>query len=213
MHLARQPEASGVNVDRTWRRRYTGSGLHRRSWHAEAGDVVREILIDGYNLIRQSDRLLEVEQRQGLAAGRAALIDLLAAFREATGDRISVVFDGDDGVGYISGSSRQKGVSVAFSQPPQSADDVIIERIKRRHGTKALLVVSSDRAIQASARRDKVSAIGSGRFVSELYRGLSEGNRGKSEQAGAELSDDVDYWKRIFETGKGMFEEDDAAEK
>jgi predicted RNA-binding protein with PIN domain len=174
---------------------------------------VREILIDGYNLIRQSDRLLEVEQRQGLAAGRAALIDLLAAFREATGDRISVVFDGDDGVGYISGSSRQKGVSVAFSQPPESADDVIIERIKRRHGTKALLVVSSDKVIQASARRDRISSIGSGRFAGELFRGLGRVHEGSSVKAAFEPPTDVDYWKKVFDTEKGMFEEDDTGGK
>ena len=174
---------------------------------------MREILIDGYNLIRQSDRLLEVEQRQGLEAGRTSLIELLAAFRKATGDRISVVFDGDDGVGFISGSSRQKGISVCFSQPPESADDVIIERMKRRHGTKALLVVSSDKAIQASARRDRISAIGSGRFAGELFRSMGRVHEGSADQAACEPPTDVDYWKKVFDTEKGMFEDDGTAGK
>ena len=51
------------------------------------------LIIDGYNLIRQSD-VLRSHERQGLEAGRKALIRMLAGYRRVMGHRITVVFDG-----------------------------------------------------------------------------------------------------------------------
>lgn len=169
---------------------------------------MREILIDGYNLIRQHDRLAEVERRRGLEAGRAELVRLLAAFRARTGDRIRVVFDGDEGLGHVPGGGRRQGISFTFSRPPKSADDVIADRVARAHGKRALLVVSSDRAILAAARRHKVSAVGSGAFAGEMQRRLAEGPEPREATRDADLPQDVAYWERVFDTEERLFEED-----
>ena len=50
------------------------------------------ILIDGYNLIRQSINLRRFE-RQSLEAGRKALIAWLSEYRNRKDHRITVVFD------------------------------------------------------------------------------------------------------------------------
>ena len=60
------------------------------------------ILIDGYNLIRQSVDLKRFE-RQSLEAGRKALIDWLSRYRQRKGHRITVVFDG-----WVSGSPQEE---------------------------------------------------------------------------------------------------------
>jgi len=52
------------------------------------------IIVDGYNLIRRLPELREYE-RESLEAGRAALLQMLAAYRRARGHhRFTVVFDG-----------------------------------------------------------------------------------------------------------------------
>ena len=171
---------------------------------------MREILIDGYNLIRQSERLAEQERRGGLEAGRTALIRALSTYRAATGDRVTVVFDGDDGIGFVPGGSRQEGIGVVFSRPPESADDVIEAYLRKRHGKKAVLVVSSDRRILAASRRERVAAVGSEDFEAEMARRTAEGPpQGRS---GAKLKPEADaeevaYWEKAFRTKKGMFEE------
>ncbi len=168
---------------------------------------MREVLIDGYNLIRQSDQLAAQERRGGLEVGRSALIRMLAAYRAATGDRVAVIFDGDDGVGFVSGAGRQQGIEVVFSRPPESADDVMIGRIGRVHGKKAMLVVSSDREIQRAARRNRVAVMKSEAFEEEMARRVLEGPQKSVQEQTVDVGD-VAYWERMFRTEKGMFEEE-----
>lgn len=173
---------------------------------------MREILIDGYNLIRQSERLSEQERRGGLEAGRTALVRALSAYRAATGDRVTVVFDGDEGVGVGigTGARRQEGVSVIFSRPPESADDVIVARIRKSHGKKAALVVSSDRKILDAARKNRVAGMRSDEFEAEMARRIAEGPQktrpGQAQEAGLD-AEEVAYWEKVFREGKRMFGE------
>ena len=51
------------------------------------------IIIDGYNLIRQSGQLSMLDM-QDLQLGREALVDMLAAYKRFKAHRITVVCDG-----------------------------------------------------------------------------------------------------------------------
>jgi len=51
------------------------------------------IIIDGYNLIRQSNSL-SILDMQDIQLGREALVDMLAAYKKVKPHRITVVFDG-----------------------------------------------------------------------------------------------------------------------
>lgn len=172
---------------------------------------MQEILIDGYNLIRQSERLSEQERRGGLEAGRTALIWALSAYRAATGDRVTVVFDGDEGVGTVTGAGRQEGIAVIFSRPPESADDVIVTQVRRRHGKKAVLVVSSDRKVLDAARRNRVAGMRAEAFEAEMARRIAEGPKrtrpGRGKEAGPD-AEEVAYWEKVFREGKRLFEEE-----
>jgi uncharacterized protein len=108
------------------------------------------ILIDGYNLIRQSVYLKRFE-RQSLEAGRKALIAWLADYRKRKDHIITVVFDG-----WQSGEAQEErdylsGINIIYSRRGVKADDVI----KRIAGAAAeeILVVSSDREISSYAIR------------------------------------------------------------
>ena len=171
---------------------------------------MQEVLIDGYNLIRQSERLAAQERRGGLEAGRNALIQTLAAYRAATGDQVTVVFDGDDGIGFISGSSRRQGIEVIFSRPPKSADDLIVGRIRRKHGKKAMLVVSSDSAIRQEARRHRIREMKAEEFEVTVRHRIMEGQAkqtARQGEKGALCAEDIAYWEKVFRTEEGIFEE------
>ena len=172
--------------------------------------AMREVLVDGYNLIRQSERLSEQERRGGLEVGRTALVRALSAYRAATGDQVTAVFDGDEGIGTVTGARRQEGISVIFSRPPESADDVLVAHILKRHGKKAVLVVSSDRKILDAARRHRVAGMKSDEFEAEMAHRIAEGPQRKRTRPGQDAGPDAEevaYWEKMFREGKRMFEE------
>lgn len=102
------------------------------------------IIIDGYNLIRQSATLSRLDQRD-ILLGREALVDMLANYRRVKPHPITVVFDGQHSPPFSARRRRQKGISIRFSPRGTSADDVI-KHMAAREREKAL-VVSSDREV------------------------------------------------------------------
>jgi predicted RNA-binding protein with PIN domain len=119
-------------------------------------------LIDGYNVIRRDPDLRAVEA-QGLQAGRAALLRLVAEVAGRSTDVFTVVFDGAP----IPGAAAPPGrLQVIFSRPPQRADDVLI-RMARQHGNGAV-VVTSDRAVQDASRRAGCAVLGAAEFLAGL---------------------------------------------
>jgi uncharacterized protein len=128
------------------------------------------IYIDGYNLIRQSIRLRRFE-KISLEAGRNALIDWLASYKNRRDHRITVVFDG-----WVSGSAQEErdysaGISMIYSPKGVKADDVM----KRIIGSsdEEILVVSSDREIASYAERRGKGVVSSPEFEAIVDRQLS----------------------------------------
>ncbi|MFO7569900.1 MAG: NYN domain-containing protein [Smithellaceae bacterium] len=121
------------------------------------------ILIDGYNLIRQSVRLRRFE-RQSLEAGRNALIAFLSEYQKCKDHKITVVFDG-----WLSGPAREErdyvsGIHILYSERGVKADDVI-KRISA-HADEEIVVVSSDREIASYAARKGRAVLSSAEFES-----------------------------------------------
>jgi uncharacterized protein len=127
------------------------------------------ILIDGYNLIRQSVSLRRFE-RQSLDAGRKALISWLADYRKIKDHRITVVFDG-----WESGEEEEErdylsGIHLIYSGRGVKADDVLKRIIAA--ASEEILVVSSDREIASYATRKSRAALSSAEFESIVGKQL-----------------------------------------
>jgi len=123
------------------------------------------IIIDGYNLIRQSPELAGLD-RQDMQSGRDALVDLLAAYKRLKPHAITVVFDGNDAASLYGSRDRVKGIVIHYSQGGESADD-LIRRMANREKAKAL-VVSSDREVMAAAESAGATVITSASFEEKI---------------------------------------------
>ncbi len=123
------------------------------------------IIIDGYNLIRQSVHWAMLDL-QDLQTGREALLDALSAYKRQKAHRITVVFDGADAPSYLDRKDKVRGIAVTFSGPGESADTVI-KKMADRYGEQAL-VVSSDRDITQFARRRGAGTISSPDFERKI---------------------------------------------
>ena len=119
------------------------------------------IIVDGYNLIRQSETLRLLDQ-QDLQSGRDALVDRLAAYKRIKSHKITVIFDGTQAPLLSTPRDRIQGISVEFSRNGESAD-TLIKRLARREREKAL-VVSSDREIVNTAAASGAATISSDEF-------------------------------------------------
>ena len=73
-----------------------------------------QIIIDGYNLIRRSAFLAELD-RQDLEAGREELLQELSPYQTFRRHRITVVFDGREGGYPIERREKRGGLLVIFS--------------------------------------------------------------------------------------------------
>jgi hypothetical protein len=136
------------------------------------------LIIDGYNLIRQS-RTLSALDRQDIALGRAALVASLAAYRALKPHRITVVFDGAQAPPGSPERDRHKGVRILYSRAGESADAVIV-RMARGEREKAL-VVSSDAAVAHAAEACGAAAVGSPEFEERISLALAMQAAGGAE--------------------------------
>ncbi len=130
------------------------------------------IIIDGYNLIRQSNHLSEIDL-QDIQLGREALIDMLAAYKKIKAHRITVVFDGIGSPTLSRQRDRQKGITMVFSQYGETADTVI-KKMAREEGEKAL-VVSSDLDVMQSVEARGSAIISSTEFENKLILSIYAG--------------------------------------
>ena len=144
-------------------------------------EFTMNILIDGYNLIRQSVSLKRFE-RQSLEAGRNALISWLADYRRKKDHRITVVFDG-----WESGQPQEErdyssGIFIIYSGLGVKADDVL-KRITAATDEE-ILVVSSDREITSFATRKGKATLSSAEFESIVSKqsATSAGNQVPSQK-------------------------------
>ncbi|MEA3417393.1 MAG: NYN domain-containing protein [Thermodesulfobacteriota bacterium] len=123
------------------------------------------IIIDGYNLIRQSDSLSVIDRRD-IQSGREALLDTLAEYRKIKKHKITVVFDGTNAPSFSSRVEKLNGVKILFSRKGELADTVI-KRMAATEREKAL-IVSSDLDIVNYAESQGAATISSPEFEGKV---------------------------------------------
>lgn len=125
------------------------------------------IIIDGYNLIRQSPRFKRLDH-QDMQLGRQMLIEELALYKKRKRHRITVVFDGANAPVFTQPKDRINGIDILFSRTGESAD-TLIKRMSAREKEKAL-IVSSDRDIVVFAMSQGAAVISSPHFGEKIAR-------------------------------------------
>lgn len=139
------------------------------------------ILIDGYNLIRQSVFLQRYERRS-LEAGRLALMTKLSDYKRKKDHRITVVFDGWKGGSVEEERDRHENIEIIYSRHGEKADDVI-KRITDQTAEETI-VVSSDRDIASYITRQGKTSLSSLEFETIMNRAISPSFGGMYRQEG-----------------------------
>lgn len=129
------------------------------------------IVVDGYNLIRQSGAFRSAERIGGLESGREALLRSLSQYRTVKSHAITVVFDGGLGPANAKHRERRAGVDIVFSRVGESADCVIKKMAVEQR--ERLVVVTSDRELALFAAKCGASTIDSVHFEQRMAMALT----------------------------------------
>ena len=138
------------------------------------------IIIDGYNVIRQSKQMRILDLRD-MQEGRETLQDMLVEYRKKKGHRITIVFDGTNAISSDTRRQRFRGIDILFSRHGETADTVI-KRMAVREKERAL-VVSSDRDIVSFVRSVGSATIGSRAFEDQIFQARYFGETGGMEDS------------------------------
>jgi len=117
--------------------------------------ALARILVDGYSLLHNWPELAPGQPRHS-ARARDELVYILTRYHDATGDRITVFFDGAGAPADAPASESNTPVEVLFSRAGQTADQMIERAAHRFQVYGEVLVVTDDHA-----ERDTVAGMGS----------------------------------------------------
>jgi len=120
-------------------------------------------LIDGYNVIRRDLRLRDIENRQGLEAGRAALVSQLKASALLASTRTTIVFDGSGDI--VSPTPPgHANLRIIFSTPPANADATIVAMVRGSKTPEQVTVVTSDQELSWQVRKAGAAVVSTENF-------------------------------------------------
>lgn len=125
------------------------------------------IIIDGYNMIRQSDALRRCE-RFSLEAGRNALIQKVSLYKKHKGHQVTIVFDGWETGSAMEERDRREGIDIVYSRRGEKADDVIKRMAEKRE--EETVVVTSDGNIASFVSHRGGTAVSSPEFETLIDR-------------------------------------------
>lgn len=159
-------------------------------------------IIDGHNLIPKVPGLHLSDLEDELQ-----LVELLQEFCRVNRKKVEVYFDNAPPGGM---EVRKFGsVTARFIRQGVTADQAIINKLKRLSGeARNWTVVSSDREVQAAARKVRAKALTSEVFTRQLLNDLEGIETAASEVSEALSSDELQDWMNIF----GVDDESDSGE-
>jgi predicted RNA-binding protein with PIN domain len=125
------------------------------------------VIIDGYNLLRA----IQKTDEEFKTLTEAGLCRILSEYLKRIRSHGHIVFDGL-GPPDKSDLGGFGDLEVYFSGPDTDADTIIEQKILDNSAPKSLLVVSTDRRLQAAAGKRKVACIRSEPFFQGVVRQL-----------------------------------------
>ena len=107
--------------------------------------ALARILVDGYSLLHHWPELAPGQPRHS-ARARDELVYVLTRYHDATGEPVTIFFDGAGGPPEVPSKEPGMPVEVLFSRAGQTADQMIERAAHRFQAYGEVLVLTDDRA-------------------------------------------------------------------
>ena len=133
-----------------------------------------KVIVDAYNVLHQMNK------KNLSDAERKHFINLLSSYAKRKRLQVIAVFDG--GPFLFPSSEEQKGITLKYSGPNASADDLIVRIMQQCQG-QGMILVSSDRELRDAAKKYHAESIPSPEFIIRLQEREPEKKVVTSQQA------------------------------
>ena len=150
-----------------------------------------EWLIDGHNLIGQMPTMSLDDPDD-----EEKLLAYLRRYQARTGHKLTVIFDPGPGR-QLAAKYKRGGVKAQFVSAGQTADQILIRRIRQVKNPQAVMVVTSDRAIEQVAQQAGLRVMPARDFARQLLE--PDTNSDQDDRSDLKLSaQEVEAWLAIF---------------
>ncbi len=157
--------------------------------------TVRELIVDGYNIVHAWPELSPLIKSGRGEEARRRLTATLAEYAAASGERVTVVFDAHGRARDRGAGESIDGVTVLFGNSAQTADHVIERRVaiaSARGDARMVTVATGDRL-----QRDMVMAMGASVIGAEALRQQVLGVQAEMNQHNATRRREARFANRI----------------
>jgi predicted RNA-binding protein with PIN domain len=157
-----------------------------------------KLIIDGYNLLHASGVFGVDRGERAFEASRRALLDMLADLLGDDASHAVVVFDAARAPDGLPGRLTHRGIRVWFAREYPDADS-LIEELVEDATSPHLVVVSSDRRLQAAARRRRAKAVSCEDWLAEARAARRRSRQSSDAKPPEPGPEGAEYWKRYFD--------------
>ncbi len=165
--------------------------------------MITQIILDGYNIIHAKN--FPGRKGRSLEAQRDYLIHLVRQYAARKRINCTIVFDSK--FPFSRQQKRYQRVQVRFAPAHTEADRIIQDMVRQSKNPRTLLVISSDREIQHTARVHGAQVMASEAFLQKEIAPYPvrqpEPEEPEEHKPEAALSDrEVEEWLRLFSQGE-----------
>lgn len=162
---------------------------------------MKKYIIDGYNLLKSS--AFNVPLNLSLEDQRNHLIRMVKSFSQSEQCEVLIIFD--NSLSFTTNRNIGSGrIRIKFTKASMEADDLIKKIIRNEKNPARLIIVSSDRAIQYTAKDHGATSLSSEDYyrivekrepsardtnISDINEEKYDPNLGEKE---------IQYWKELF---------------
>jgi predicted RNA-binding protein with PIN domain len=157
-------------------------------------------IIDGYNLAFKIENIYKTINQGQTQKAISQLVHFVRSVLNKKNSKIIIVFDGQTTNPFD--KQEYPGVEVIFSKKPQTADDIIRNFIRNTANKNKWTVISSDTEIIYTAKDHGAKSITADNFLKMKSTTPKKDTLKSIELKRNPDNIDMDYWRKIFNSGK-----------
>jgi predicted RNA-binding protein with PIN domain len=159
-----------------------------------------ELIIDTWNVLHQTGIL----PPESAGIGTRGLCTLIQRSRWA-GERITLVCDGTPSD--IGGVGPK--LQTIFTGPHRTADDEIVDRVANSSSARSILVITSDREIIRSIKKNGAKHLGSAAFLQTLFDDASTSKKKRVHRPSGLSRAHANEWRKEFGLDEQAIQDND----
>jgi len=110
------------------------------------------MLVDGYNLLHNLPECT-YDLKHDLESARNYLISKLSRYASANDVEVKVIFDAQYTEHLKTSIKKQEGIKIVYTKTDETADNYIINWVKKRHQDEYIGVITSDQELSKAVQR------------------------------------------------------------